>query len=90
MATLYETHCALLDRAVQTAAARTYWSPYPEVPSGKLSTDIGIQVFNVGTAYALARAVYHGEPLISRLVTVTWPPITSVSSLTSASPIPAP
>ncbi|ODV11281.1 MAG: electron transport complex subunit RsxC [Thiobacillus sp. SCN 64-317] len=42
-----------------------------EVPSGKLPTDIGIQVFNVGTAYALARAVRHGEPLISRLVTVT-------------------
>jgi len=42
-----------------------------EVPSGKLSTDIGIQVFNVGTAQALARAVRHGEPLISRLVTVT-------------------
>ncbi|MFP5419278.1 electron transport complex subunit RsxC [Diaphorobacter sp.] len=42
-----------------------------EVPSGKLSTDIGIQVFNVGTSYALARAVRHGEPLISRLVTVT-------------------
>ena len=42
-----------------------------EVPSGKLSTDIGIQVFNVGTAYALARAIHHGEPLISRLVTVT-------------------
>jgi len=42
-----------------------------QVPSGKLSTDIGVQVFNVGTAYALARAVHHGEPLISRLVTVT-------------------
>ncbi len=42
-----------------------------QVPSGKLSTDIGIQVFNVGTAYSLARAVHHGEPLISRLVTVT-------------------
>ncbi|MDO9219938.1 MAG: electron transport complex subunit RsxC [Thiobacillus sp.] len=42
-----------------------------QVPSGKLSTDIGIQVFNVGTAYALARGVHHGEPLISRLVTVT-------------------
>ena len=28
-------------------------------------------MFNVGTAYALARAVHHGEPLISRLVTVT-------------------
>ena len=41
-----------------------------QVPSGKLSTDIGIQVFNVGTAYALARAVHHGEPLISRVVTV--------------------
>ena len=42
-----------------------------QVPTGKLSTDIGIQVFNVGTAHALARAVHHGEPLISRLVTVT-------------------
>ncbi len=42
-----------------------------EVPSGKLSTDIGIQVFNVGTSHALARAVHYGEPLISRLVTVT-------------------
>ncbi len=42
-----------------------------QVPSGKRSTDIGLQVFNVGTAYAVARAVHHGEPLISRLVTVT-------------------
>ena len=42
-----------------------------QVPSGRRSTDIGLQVFNVGTAYALARAVHHGEPLISRLVTVT-------------------
>lgn len=42
-----------------------------EVPSGKLSTDIGIQVFNVGTVHALARAIHYGEPLISRLVTVT-------------------
>jgi Na+-translocating ferredoxin:NAD+ oxidoreductase subunit C len=42
-----------------------------ETPSGKLSNDIGVQVFNVGTAYALARALMHGEPLISRIVTVT-------------------
>ena len=42
-----------------------------ENPSGSRSTDVGIQVFNVGTAYALYRAVFHGEPLISRLVTVT-------------------
>jgi len=42
-----------------------------EVPVGGLSTDVGIQVFNVGTAYGLHRAVLHGEPLISRVVTVT-------------------
>ena len=42
-----------------------------EVPSGKLPTDIGIQMFNVGTAYALYHAVFLGEPLISRIVTVT-------------------
>lgn len=42
-----------------------------EVPAGGLSTDVGIQVFNVGTAYSLYQAVMHGEPLISRVVTVT-------------------
>ncbi|MEO1766077.1 electron transport complex subunit RsxC [Thiobacter aerophilum] len=42
-----------------------------EVPSGGRSTDVGVQVFNVGTAHALDRAVNHGEPLISRIVTVT-------------------
>lgn len=42
-----------------------------EVPSGGRSTDVGVQIFNVGTAHALERAVHHGEPLISRVVTVT-------------------
>lgn len=42
-----------------------------EVPSGGRSTDVGVQIFNVGTAHALDRAVHHGEPLISRVVTVT-------------------
>lgn len=42
-----------------------------EVPSGGRSTDIGVAAFNVGTAYTLHRAVNHGEPLISRIVTVT-------------------
>ncbi|OGA00723.1 MAG: electron transport complex subunit RsxC, partial [Betaproteobacteria bacterium RBG_19FT_COMBO_58_11] len=42
-----------------------------EPPSGGRSTDIGVQVFNVATAYSLARAVLHGEPVISRVVTVT-------------------
>lgn len=42
-----------------------------ETPSGGRSTDIGVACFNVGTAYAVARALDHGEPLISRIVTVT-------------------
>ena len=42
-----------------------------DTPSGGRTTDIGVQVFNVGTAYALARAILHGEPLISRIVTAT-------------------
>lgn len=42
-----------------------------EVPSGGRSTDIGVATFNVGTAYAVHRAINHGEPLISRVVTVT-------------------
>ncbi len=42
-----------------------------EPPAGGRSTDIGVQVFNIATAYSLARAVLHGEPLISRVVTVT-------------------
>ncbi|HUH36830.1 MAG TPA: electron transport complex subunit RsxC [Spongiibacteraceae bacterium] len=42
-----------------------------EVPSGGLPADIGIVCQNVGTAAAIARAVLHGEPLISRITTVT-------------------
>jgi electron transport complex protein RnfC len=42
-----------------------------EVPSGGLPIDIGIVMHNVGTAYAIGRAIKHGEPLISRIVTVT-------------------
>ena len=42
-----------------------------EVPSGKLPTDIGVQCFNVATACSVYRALAHGEPLLSRIVTVT-------------------
>lgn len=42
-----------------------------EVPSGKLPSDLGIICQNVGTAYAIYRAVAEGEPLISRITTVT-------------------
>jgi len=49
----------------------TYTLTGRETPSGGLTTDIGVQVFNVGTAYALHRLIHLGEPVISRLVTVT-------------------
>ncbi len=42
-----------------------------EPPAGGRSTDIGVQVFNVATSYALARAVLQGEPMLSRIVTIT-------------------
>lgn len=49
----------------------TYTLTGVETPTGGRSTDVGIQVFNVGTAYSLYRAVVLGEPVISRVVTVT-------------------
>ncbi len=42
-----------------------------ESPSNGLPIDIGVVLHNVGTAYAVHRAIQHGEPLISRTVTVT-------------------
>jgi electron transport complex protein RnfC len=41
-----------------------------EVPSGGLPLDLGIVCHNVGTAYAVYRAIEFDEPLISRYVTV--------------------
>ncbi|HKK61444.1 MAG TPA: electron transport complex subunit RsxC [Bacteroidales bacterium] len=42
-----------------------------EVPSGGLPIDVGVVVFNVGTAYASYLAVQKNRPLIERVVTVT-------------------
>jgi electron transport complex protein RnfC len=42
-----------------------------EVPSGGLPTDVGCLVQNVGTAAAVYRWICRGEPLISRVTTVT-------------------
>jgi len=44
-----------------------------EVPSGGLPTDVGCVVQNVGTSAAIYRWVCEGEPLISRVTTVTGP-----------------
>lgn len=42
-----------------------------EVPSGQRPINIGVTCSNTGTAYTVHRAVNHGEPVISRIVTVT-------------------
>jgi electron transport complex protein RnfC len=42
-----------------------------EVAAGVRSTEKGVQCFNVATAYSAWRAIAHGEPLLSRIVTVT-------------------
>jgi electron transport complex protein RnfC len=42
-----------------------------EVPSGKLPTDIGVQCFNVATCHTVYRALALGEPVLSRIVTIT-------------------
>ena len=42
-----------------------------EVPSGGRSYDIGVLMHNVGTAFAIKRAVINDEPLIERVITLT-------------------
>jgi electron transport complex protein RnfC len=42
-----------------------------QVPSGGLPSDLGVVCQNVGTAAAIASAIDKGEPLISRITTVT-------------------
>ncbi|AUM00267.1 electron transport complex subunit RsxC [Zoogloeaceae bacteirum Par-f-2] len=42
-----------------------------EVPYGRLGGEFGVQCFNVGTAYAVYRAMHFGEPLVSRVLTLT-------------------
>jgi len=41
-----------------------------EVPAGSRSTDMGILIHNVATAYAVHKALRTGQPLISKIVTV--------------------
>ncbi|WP_318356934.1 electron transport complex subunit RsxC [Enterobacter sp.] len=47
-----------------------------QVPHGGRSSDIGVLMQNVGTAYAVKRAVIDGEPLTERVVTVTGEAVT--------------
>jgi Na+-translocating ferredoxin:NAD+ oxidoreductase subunit C len=52
-----------------------------EVPARGVPPDIGYLCQNVGTAAAVGRAVLRGEPLISRIVTVTGDGITRPQNL---------
>ncbi|MDR2166094.1 MAG: electron transport complex subunit RsxC [Zoogloeaceae bacterium] len=42
-----------------------------EIPVGKLPTELGVQCFNVATAYSVARVFLRGEPVVRRIVTLT-------------------
>ena len=42
-----------------------------EVPKGNYPAELGVLCHNVATAYAIQRAIYFAEPLISRIATVT-------------------
>lgn len=42
-----------------------------EVPAGSRATDVGVVMHNVATAYAIHKAIRKGEPLLSRVVTIS-------------------
>jgi Na+-translocating ferredoxin:NAD+ oxidoreductase subunit C len=42
-----------------------------EVPGGQHAPEYGVQCFNSGTAYSVFRAIDLGEPVITRIITVT-------------------
>ncbi len=42
-----------------------------EVPGGQHAPEYGVQCFNSGTAYSIFRAIVLGEPVITRIITVT-------------------
>jgi electron transport complex protein RnfC len=42
-----------------------------EVPVGCRSSEIGVTIHNVGTAYTTHKAIRHGQPLVSRVITVS-------------------
>jgi electron transport complex protein RnfC len=41
-----------------------------EVPAGCRSSEVGVTIHNVGTAYAVHKAIRYGQPLLNRVVTV--------------------
>jgi electron transport complex protein RnfC len=52
-----------------------------EIPRGGLPMDVGVGINNVGTALAVAEAVFDGIPLVQRAVTVTGSAIAEPKNL---------
>ena len=52
-----------------------------QVPNKGIPADLGIVMLNVGTTYAVKKAVIDGEPLIERVVTVTGESITNPQNM---------
>ncbi|MEK7885102.1 electron transport complex subunit RsxC [Methyloversatilis sp. NSM2] len=52
-----------------------------EAPADGRAADVGIVVHNVGTAYAVQRALRYGEPLTERVVTVAGGAVTAPRNL---------
>lgn len=52
-----------------------------EVPAGELSAALGVVVHNVATVRAVHDAIYHGRPLVSRIVTVSGGAIAAPDNL---------
>ena len=51
-----------------------------ETPAGRLTSNIGVVVHNVATAYAVYEAVFQGRPLTHRVVTVSGAAMTTPSN----------
>lgn len=47
-----------------------------EIPVGARSSELGVTIHNVGTAYAVHKAIRYGQPLVSRIVTVSGGAVT--------------
>lgn len=52
-----------------------------EVPKNRYPAELGVLCHNVATAYAIHRAIYFAEPLISRIVTITGFGITQAQNI---------
>lgn len=47
-----------------------------EVPVGSRSSEVGVTIHNVATAYSVHKAIRYGQPLVSRVVTVSGGAVT--------------